>query len=295
MMSRPLTAEQSAFFDTVRGAGAIYIAALHAWAIWGGTLSPVFAGSGRAWLHTFFFFTGFLIHRSLLKHSLLGYARSRVQRVIPPFAFVMALTIALWAVAPLFFPSGSRDFLTAGARESFSLAYFVSTLLLVNGFIGGTVSANGPLWTLALDVWLYAVAAMYFHGGRWRFVAALALLVICIRCPGFWSYILAFSIAWKWSTMHAQGRLSVPRWSIPAIACTAPFSYTLYITHFPLLLFLYGATGERPWMMAPSLLTVLALAAAFGPSIERSGKYLWMPRRLFTSNRHHPVAHRASE
>lgn len=54
-----------------------------------------------------------------------------------------------------------------------------------------------------------------------------------------------------------------PRW----LAGTAGWSYTLYIVHMPLLLFLYGAFG--PAFELPAFVLVIAFAALVGPRIER--------------------------
>jgi peptidoglycan/LPS O-acetylase OafA/YrhL len=271
---RQLTAEQSAFFDTVRGGGCLYVATVHALQLFGLPYPSPLPQMGLLWIGAFFVLSGFLIHRALLRHDWRAFVRSRSLRVLPPFICAMMLTAALWGLAPLFFASGSHDLLSPTSRVDFSLDYFVSTLLLVNGLVGGTVPANGPLWTLAVDIWLYALAAMCVVGGRWKLIAALFIAIIIIRAPAYLPFMLAFLAGWCWSALHVQGRADVPRIAFRPFACAAPFSYTLYIFHFPMLLFLYGATGERPWMMLPSLVAVIAVCAVVGPAVEEMGHRL---------------------
>ncbi len=273
MPSEPqqLTKEQSAFFDTVRGGGCLYVVGAHSFQVFGLPYPSPFQELGVGIVGLFFVLSGFLIHRALLRHDARAFVRSRAHRVLPPFAAAIALTVALWVIAPIFFSTGSRDFSNATTRSGLDLAGLPSTLFLVNGLVGGTLSANGPLWNLALDVWLYVVAALCAAGGRWRWAGWAFLALICLRAPAYIPYMLAWASGWGWSVLHLQGRASVPTWKFAPFQWAAPFSYAIYITHFPMLLFLFGALGEQPWAAPLAYVLVVALAAKFGPTLERSG------------------------
>lgn len=270
-----LTAGQSGFFDTVRGGGCLYVALAHTLTVFGLPYPQPLAVVGYAVVGSFFVLGGFLIHRAFLRHDVRSFARSRTLRLLPPFGFAIALTVVLAAVAPLVFASGSSAYLSPTAREAFSLDYLASTIIFVNGLAGGTLSANGPLWNVAVDVWLYFIAGLCLAGGRWRWLSWAFLAVIVARAPAYVPYMLAWAAGWGWSVLHLRGRLPVPSWRFAPLERAAPWSYALYITHFPLLLFCYGAWGERPWTAPLAFAATVGLAAVFGPAIERSGPTLW--------------------
>lgn len=299
-----LPKEQSDYLDAWRGASAIAVLAGHSVQIFQADPWPIWGAFSTAAVMVFFVLSGFFIRKSLdsclARNAPLHFAAARVNRIIPPFIFSIALTVALWAVAPVAFQSGSREFLTPHARPDFSLEYLPSTLLFLNGFLGGTLSSNGPLWSLSYEVWYYALALMFSLRG-WRLPAMLLAALLTWRSPGFailgTVWFLGFTLPPLPKWLVAMPLAALPFFlfdpELPTIALgwqvavgvgfaahlanlpdrppnlliqrSASFSYTLYVVHFPLLLFAYGSIGVN-WFVP---FAILIFAAVVGPPIER--------------------------
>jgi peptidoglycan/LPS O-acetylase OafA/YrhL len=320
-----IDAPQSAYLDAWRGLSAIVVLFAHMEEFFlprdRFIISPLAGGA----VMVFFVLSGFFIHKSLAgvfaSRHWDSYVRARINRIIPPFAFCLALTVLLWLAAPHFFATGSREFVVATARSAYSLHGLPETALFVNPFTGSTLSANGALWSLSYEVWYYVLAglfALWFSRNRWGLVGAPLLLLLAALQPWFAVYGVLWAGGAFVSVLHANGRLPasrLPLWPIPValyaalhvappwllgelsmlfhLSCgawfawhmahalqrdthlqfpwlqrSAGFSYTLYVIHFPLLLFAYGISPS-PLMGVAAAIIVLALAAVIGPGLER--------------------------
>ena len=323
--NKRLTTAQSGYLEMWRGGSAVAVMIGHAFQVFTLDPSPVWSMFAAAAVMAFFVLSGFFIHKSLARSFADGarwnFVVARVNRILPPFALAIALTTALWALAPLFFAHADRSYAIPTARPDFSLRYLPSTILFLNGFFGGTLSADGPLWSLSYEVWYYVLA---FLAGcivlrqKWAWIAIPIALALAIRNIQFAILGLVWWTGFFVSILHANDRL--PRrptwflWALPVLAApfylarpssfstlltfdlafgvafamhllrileaaalpcnralrhSASYSYTLYVTHFPLLLFAYGALHERTWLMLPVGLAILALCIAIGPRVER--------------------------
>lgn len=270
---------------------------------------------GQAAVMIFFVLSGYLIGTSIQNHSrrygqfnVRHYARQRCRRILPPFLFASALSLVLYMLAPWFFASQSHHF-----QNSFSMMIrtdyditapdFIASLLFLNGFIGPTVSANAPLWSLSFEVWFYVLAGFlpFLKTSELAKIGFLLLFTtLSVLNIQFLFYFLlwltAFASAHRHLQLHFLDRLQAIKSALLAvafiIACldayqfqvieqtkfyathyfvpfniciglafvcwlvqlqqqqscyhpvwvqSANFSYTLYVTHFPLLLFILGA------------------------------------------------------
>ncbi len=274
----------------------------------------------------FFALSGFFIHKSLSSvfesRAWQAYARARANRILPPFVFCMALAIALWLVAPYVFETGTRTFAYPTARDTFSLEGFWSTIAFVNPFAGGTLAANGPLWSLSYEVWYYVLACLFataLAGNRLGWIWLPALAAMTVLQPWVAVYGLVWAGGFSVSILHSNQHLAKPRklpvWMVPfalyglllvappsqlellaklfylscgawfvchlayAVQCptlrqlhglsrSAAFSYTLYVIHFPLLLFAHGISSSL-LMGVGAMLLVLLMAAIVGLPLER--------------------------
>lgn len=299
-----LPERQSKYLDAWRGGSAIAVLAGHSFEVFQVNPSPIWSAAATGAVMVFFVLSGFLIRKSLDscmgKNDPARFVAARVNRIVFPFLFAIALTVALWAIAPLVFVTGSRSFAVPTARTEFSLQYLPSTLLFLNGFFGGTLSADGPLWSLSCEVWYYAIALLLTLR-RWRWLGVVVAAVLTWRSIGFailgstWALGFFLPKMPKWLMLLPIAGLAVLlamptsepalyAWEVSAgiafaahlanlpedppltwIHPTATWSYTLYVIHFPLLLFAYGTIGVN-WLVP---FAIVAVAAVVGPRIEK--------------------------
>lgn len=262
----------------------------------------------------FFVLSGFLIGKSVSKNiakhngifSLKKYIGDRIIRIWPPLCFSILLIILLYYMAPLFFPSGSHEFLSQPghtlARQAFSgePKQLFGAALALNGFFTDTPEVNGPLWSLSIEVWYYLLAAIIAWPRRWwRFASIPTVIALCFigwnndqffyylpvwwagyflsvlhdrsllpRSKYVWLVTLSFlvaaivlgakslsienprsawhflvlfniSIGFFFATIMTLILVGRAKFST-AFQSAAPYSYTLYIIHFPVF-FLYSA------------------------------------------------------
>lgn len=316
---------QSRYFDMWRGGLALAVVLGHACEIFFPLLQPLFSAIASAAVMGFFALSGFFIHKSLARCWEHGpdwraFARARINRIVPPFVLAIGLTVGLWVVAPWFFATGTRAIAHPTARTAFSLEGLAPTLVFLNTFVGPTVSANRPLWSLSFEVWYYALACLgalalagrrvgwlavpmlllTTGGDKWFAIMAsvwlggfalsvwhgngglaplrpapvwvlpAALLLLTLAAPQAWAssasfgFRLAFGGWMVWHMAYALGRPTLP--ISPMLVRTGHFSYTLYVIHFPLLLFADGISARSGWVALPA---TIACAAAIGLPLER--------------------------
>lgn len=165
----------------------------------------------------FFTLSGYVIGQSLLanirRNGLLNdgeFIRNRIIRIVPPFLFAFLLSVLVSVVIQAFGLYGSRGFQLPGdlysPRGTIALDWksTLATLFLSNGVIPNsqTIPTNGPLWSLAIEVWLYGIALLgvIFHqrrfgdtAGRLAFLALIGFgvlmlnnLGVFLQCALYW-------------------------------------------------------------------------------------------------------------
>lgn len=284
-----LNDDQSACLDAVRGAAAIVVLVGHAFQMFRPDPPALVGQASYVAVLAFLLVSGFVIRLSLERwgSDWRGYILSRIRRILPPFILGLGVTSALWVIAPLAFPSGSTEYLAPIARDTYSLSGIVPTALFLNGFLGGTLSANGALWTLSIEVWLYGLALLFTVACRGRLLAWLFVplsIALAVRHPGF----APLALVWAAGFLAAAKRISPPSLRVPILSGAAAYSYTLYVTHFPILLFAYGASGEQQAMMIPAAAVALLFARLCGPRIEDPSLARRIPGGRLAS-RHHQL------
>lgn len=324
--------------NSARGIAALFVCIDHAYGLFlepyfgGGALASHFVAlAGHQAVMVFFAISGFLITRSILSNlerngsfSLRDYLYARIARVYPPLLFSVFVTCLLYLIVQALGMAGSSAEVPyrIGSfplmREVFALTWRdpLRALAMDNGLL----LANGPLWSMCIEWWIYVVVGLasfvfsvrgllrkavwivwfalaatglyqvnthaMFYLGIWLFGGALAL--VHQRAGGWlvrpWGLISALFVAtllvgtiapnlilaggslfgWRenfvqfvicafWCALilpdQRSGRTAVWRGLFHLGEC----SFSLYILHFPLMLFL-------PSVMQSTLGTAMPLA-----------------------------------
>lgn len=264
----------------------------------------------------FFVLSGFLIGKSLTRNvnkneslQIYTYLLDRFNRIYPPLIFSVFLVVVLYFLSSWFFASGTNFYLSNSpylAREGFiaSTGSIISSSLFLNGFIGDTISANGPLWSLSYEVWYYVLAALIFKSKDLKYAVLAVILVLILgllnysfivhsivwfvglalcllhnnrysgnllRFIGFLSlissvlfssiYLLNFHKTFNFPSLLASQSMILAKLSVGFLTTciifyilnggikittlfkrSSAYSYTLYIIHVPILLFVLGVT-----------------------------------------------------
>lgn len=136
-------------------------------------LAPYSGLMAQASVMMFFVISGCSIAASghgLLNHKepLRDYLWNRMARIFPPLMFAVLLMWLLALLSPIFFPSGTHDYLDGQrlARDGyyFDWQYALGSLIFINGFFVPTPLVNGPLWSLAYEIWLYLIFFIFLLG-----------------------------------------------------------------------------------------------------------------------------------
>jgi peptidoglycan/LPS O-acetylase OafA/YrhL len=229
---RRLERAHSAYFDACRGASALAVLFAHAVQLFRPAHATIISCFAGAAVMAFFVLSGFFIHKSLARvyqtRDWGSYVRGRCNRILPPFGACIALTLVLWLTAPILFESGTRAITAPSVRTEFSLEGLWETLAFLNPFVGTTLSANGPLWSLSYEVWYYALAALFalaVAGRRAGWVWLPLLIVLSTLQPWFAVYGGLWACGFLLSALHANGRyIELPRlpyWLVPAVLLAA--------------------------------------------------------------------------
>jgi peptidoglycan/LPS O-acetylase OafA/YrhL len=322
----------------------------------------VFGFLARAAVLGFFVLSGLVICRSLILKSddpdtlLLEFTSRRAARILPPLLASVALVFVLGLILQSTGLARYTGFASLPARDSYDyhLAW-VRDSLLSFGFRGDlTGLANGPLWSLALELQLYAIAGLAFQTWHsrsvWHGMPAACCLWVALRhtdigncgidlCYGSFglgmavyaaqlyrrgremllllaSFALsaclglmflapasiamldasAFWLSAQTAVVSAFAALVV--WLVGSERSLLPvfstdFSYSLYIFHFPILLFFfflfYNRSALSPWTEATCWLVstgaVLLVSYGAGAALEnrRTMNAISARTRLFLS------------
>ncbi len=272
----------------------------------------------------FFLLSGYLISASIDANivrrrwfDLSDYALNRVVRIYPPLLFAVALSAALFCVmlvggwpgvaTKLAFDGDlytARDIVTLTGRDLLDAVTMRDGLLLI----------NGALWSLYVEVKLYAAAGLLAFAvfGAPHIVLRVAIVAAVFWVADSWSLTLprvhwVYGVWWisgaamfligRFPRMHfavgagALGAMATGivgltptsalleaarvcfvftlghamffrwTWSEPITKAIAGYSYTLYLIHFPVLIFAYSCFVHFAGPVAPSPIWRVAVMA----------------------------------
>lgn len=319
-----LATMQSDQLDSLRGAAAIIVVLAHANQIFIApnyyTPVPLVGLLASSAVMVFFVLSGFLIFKSIEKNlernkgefSFSQFCYSRLLRLWPPLVLALFLMAFFYIIAPLFFPSGTNNFLPAIGNYIPRDGYFIEekeifgALFFFNGFFSTTPSSNGPLWSLSIEFWYYIIAGFVVWKKKWWkvpcYISALVIVWIgsteqqftyylCVWWAGYLLGLLhskqaipSTKLLWILSTMFfSSAAVLASRYIFVAYSnnpiaqsfwltayfnisiglgfstmlalmfkgaiifptnfkSVAAYSYSLYILHFPIFLFIFGLT-----------------------------------------------------
>jgi peptidoglycan/LPS O-acetylase OafA/YrhL len=151
---------------------------------------------GQAAVYGFLFISGYSIAHSL-RHPK-GFYLRRVRRIMP--LYLAGLTLGLCVAAAA---GGSVTMPDGEIITTPHLWPFVGNALLLQGWICGPLICDGPLWTLSLEAFYYAIAPLLSRANPWT----LCLLVwisaaAAFRCKqSIWNMRWGYTelvMAWTW-------------------------------------------------------------------------------------------------
>ena len=196
--------------DSLRGLSALIVLFAHANQILIAPSTKAFFGVAgllaQGAVMVFFVLSGFLIGKSLTRNihknntlNINSYLIDRFNRIYPPLIFSLIIVGTLYLIAPYFFATNSLEFTASDhylARQSFeiTLSSVLSSAFFLNGFIGETISVNGPLWSLSYEVWYYILAALMLKSSKpvYALLSCILLLILSYLNKDF----LIHSIIW---------------------------------------------------------------------------------------------------
>lgn len=248
---------------------------------------------------SFFLISGMVIGRSLIRRVnegdrlFLAFFKARLLRIYPPLIASVVLTGAFALILRVL----HLDHYTGPAsnlmRDSFSYLDNwpdVWKALITFGFRGGLGgSSNGPLWSLALEMQAYVfvgLVAQIIVAGSWSVrIASAVLLALALRARGLHGLEIYHYICFGCFAVGVGLSFLPIRFPKVLPVVTLDFSYSLYILHFPIMLFIFfiACQGNQPSLVMASMLIVASLAIttlvsmASGVVFERRA---WIKRTL---------------
>lgn len=285
--------------DALRGFLSLVVVIAHVCQVFVQPVSgpSVFLGwAARIAVLCFFGLSGYVIAMSLHANRRRGfqigaYAMARVRRIVPPLLAVILLT----AVAQIVLMMLGADYMpiAKAARAAFGSNPSEQLLALVSLTLAGDLTGmglNGPLWSLAYEIQLYVIAglcALIAWAKPYIKALAAALLLLYVFHISVWVAFdlqalcfVCFALGAAATALGTSTLTALDGWLRGSfIASAGQYSYTLYIGHFPLLLFLsflahHFAPASLSAQWAP-LTAVAAMAvtwltlASLGRLVER--------------------------
>jgi peptidoglycan/LPS O-acetylase OafA/YrhL len=274
--------------DSLRGAAAVYVLLHHAsLVLWGpgaeraagGAARPAAGLQSMLWSATsalsygheavllFFLVSGFCVHLRQARERAAGrpplldawqFAWRRVRRLYPPLVFALLFTAACDLIGSRLAPalySGHSTHLTMNGvlvgDDHYALTTIAGNLLMQGGLVVSQLGTASPLWSLALEVWFYAlyplllpVATRWGARGILAAGVAMALLAAALR-P-----LIGVDIPY-----HAAA--PAPEWVLRVLTHWVVWCAGAAIAE------LYARSGRAPRLalLVPPALACLALAA----------------------------------
>lgn len=102
-------------------------------------------------------------------------------------------------------------------------------------------------------------------------IAAIASIALAAFEAFRGAALIANVVVGLWFVTHMARTLRGQKpWRLDYLEWTSHFAYALYVLHFPVLLFAYGALGEQSWVGGPAALTIFISLALFGRRLEET-------------------------
>ncbi len=161
---------ESAVLDLLRATAALMVFLQH-WSLLTGNGLAFTQHLGRAGVLLFFLMSGFLIAATSERVTLIDYAIARAARLWSVALPVVAVLFVLALAFPAIDPSRTRGD---------AVVQFFSSLAFANCWWFANIEAfsNVPYWSLSYEAAFYAVWGALFLGGRYRWLATLAVALI---------------------------------------------------------------------------------------------------------------------
>lgn len=301
---RRISPPHSRYLDAWRGCAAMAVLVAHLEQVFLATASPVGDALGTGAVMVFFVISGFFIRKSLdtggdffasrVNRIAAPFALAVILTIVLWFiaplvfvsgdrTFVVPTTQSAYTlknvIPTIFFVSWCIGGTIPANEPLWSLAYEVFYYVLV-GVRKPKIALLALIAATAINLRVGLLGAVWFAGywvaklhtedrlPRWPqwpfFLPALLTLPLMAKTTGaiivLWQVVVGFAFAGHLLWILKR----VPPDPGP-IARSADWSYTLYLIHYPILLFAYGMGVP----VLPSAITVLILAALIGPRIER--------------------------
>ena len=177
----------------------------------------------------FFLLSGFCIALPYTKSAgrklhFKEYFLRRFLRIYPPYFVAILLTALVELILAW-----------EGLNHMTSANTYVSTLLMVQNYTTGSISSNGSLWSLPIEMELYLVFPIVYYLLRTHTVKALLIVTAVVSFAAFTAYMLGavwlgenFAKYWLlWCSgavladYYAAGRLRKPPLSVKAVGLLA--------------------------------------------------------------------------
>jgi peptidoglycan/LPS O-acetylase OafA/YrhL len=259
-------------------------------------INDLFSWASASAVLVFFLISGLAIGRSLTRlrennDALFPvFMWHRFLRLYPPLLFSVALCVAL---AIILRSLGLEQHTGAADVVRTSFSYLdnlndVAIALITFGFRGGlTGSSNGPLWSLALEMQAYVLAGLVVQiwttRSWWIKIISTFGLLVALRKRGVADLDLYHSSCFALFLLGLFLSRAQPKFPRLLPTIKIDFSYSLYILHFPLMLFVFFLSCQaKPDLLLAWLLVANSLACSFVVAIV-SGLTLERARFFFRS------------
>ena len=276
---RFITRPMSIALDALRFLSALGVLAVHAADFYGrAEQMPFTLRLSHGCVIVFFVLSGLVIVDSATRKpiDLRGYAIARAARILPvaiPAVLAAALGHAVITGLDGPLPPG---FAAQGLRSIITSLTFMSQSPL----LGAPSWGNQPYWSLAYEVWYYALFAAGFFLGGWRRIAAVAVLAVL---AGF-NIVLLFPLwlggAWLVRSGWARS-LTARQGALYLLGCAAMLQ-VIRLFDLKALLWLRPqvpfSLSMSEWVLSdyPLALTVIVALAALRPLAN--GAAVWLER-----------------
>jgi peptidoglycan/LPS O-acetylase OafA/YrhL len=242
--------------------------------------SPAITAIGwAAHLSVIFFFvlSGFAIIGGLREElrangaiNIKDFGIRRIARIYPPYLLALALVAIYFAL-----PGSMID----ASKYNTSLPAFGRALMFA--FTSNDAIVLAPVWSLRIEVLLYAIAGLSFFSlglkARMRFAvataAALLAAVMCWKLSFGFSSLVFFAGGGLLHTLVGRGppKAEADLWR--SIAPLSAWSYTLYLVHMPVVLLtiecLKPLGFSAVMLVAASIISANISSALFSRIVER--------------------------
>lgn len=273
--------------DAIRGLSAQVVVVGHAASVifQPSTVNAALAACAHVAVWVFFGLSGYVIVGGLMREmrmagrvDFVDFTIRRSARIMPPYLFTIGFVFWFF----LFTDTGRS--LADGYEVSMASALRSS----VFAFTGRDAIVLTPVWSLRLEVGLYIFAALgtaiflshrplryllvtFFVGLMALFIWRLSFAITSIVTFGFGAMLAIWGVSVPKNTSSQFTRLA---------AKTGDYSYTIYLSHMPVIYIMSASVGDRTSAFILSVLSANLLAFVAAVVVERPAYYAAILRRL---------------